>query len=310
MHRFRILVPVSFADQSDIVLKQAKTLAKQLNAMITCLHVIEKSGFTGGRHINREIEQKFRRESELKLASKVNRNLSGDEYISYELIVSSGGVHRKILEKASELNMDLIIMGRCDSKGGTKSRLGSNATKVIERSEIPVLTIRNSHAPTCQHILVPLDLSTPVSLQLAKAIEWAEMLNALVTVCAVIPPDGPGPQAAYKRRLIEIKKLFDQYDISCRVRLLIKEKQVVDEILSCSRKYHPNLMMLMTQEEAKVTALSLGSIADALLSKSEIPMLTVTPVIKKEPYPFRSLFGSINNPILNYDHKDHLIKTN
>jgi nucleotide-binding universal stress UspA family protein len=275
--------------------------------MITCLHVIENPGFISGKLFSREAEKKIRFESELKLASKVNKILSGDESVSFELIVTSGKVYRKIVEKASELDADLLIMGRSDATHHTKSFLGTNSTRVIERSNIPVLTLSNGKNQTFRHMLVPIDLSAPVTLQLAKAIEIAELLRASVTVCTILNPGWPKLEAAYRKRLIEIKKLFAQYDIFCRVKLIITEKKVVDGILSCYERYHPDMLFLMTQEESEIPELSIGSNAYRLICKSEIPVLTITPVLKTDLYPYKSLFGSINKPINWYDLNDHLV---
>lgn len=310
MHKCRILVPVSFGSQSDRALKQAKSIALQVNTKITCLHVIDHPALIGGTRFSREKDQKVRFEAELMLASKVDAILSGHDSVYYELIVTSGKVYRKILEKASELDADLIVMGRSDAVVGKKSHLGSNATKVIERSTIPVLTIQNSQSHSLRHMMVPLDLSAQVSLQLAKTIELAENFNAMVTVVTILYSGGPKLEAAYRKRLIEIKKLFAHYDIFCRVKLIISEKSAADHLLSCSLRYHPDLMVLMTQEESDVADLTIGSVANALMCKSEFPALTMTPIIPKQLYPFKSLFGSINDPISRYDLNDRLIMTN
>lgn len=300
MNTFKILVPISFGIQSDIALKQAKSIAQQMNAKITCLHVIQTPELFVRNLFSREMEPKALLKCEFELASKVNSILSGDDSVSFELMVTSGKIYQKILEKASELDIDMIIMGRSDASNRKKSSLGTNAARIIKRSDIPVLTIRNMEAHSYRHVLVPLDLSAPVSLQLAKVIELAELLNAMVTVCTILHSSKSELETVYRRRLINIEKLFTKYDISCRVKLIITEKRVVDEILSCSKRYKPNLLILMTQEEAEITDLSVGSVANELICKSEIPVLSLSPVLRKDRHPHRSLFGFIDKSINQY----------
>lgn len=278
--------------------------------MITCVHVISKPGIIGGNPFSRETEKKIRLETELKLASKVDAILSGHDTVLYELIVTSGKVYRKILDKASELDMDMIVMGRSDAVDGKNNRLGSNTTRVIERSTIPVLTVHNIQHKFFRQMMVPLDLSAQVSLQLAKTIELAEKLKAMVTVVTILHSGGPRLEAAYRKRLIEIKKLFAQYDIFCRVKLIISDRKVVDHLLSCSLKYHPDLLVLMTQEESNIADLAMGSVTKELVSKSEFPVLTMSPAVELGIYPYKSLFGSIKDPIDRYDLNDHVIMTN
>ena len=310
MHRFRILVPVSFGSQSDRALKQARSIALQVNSMITCVHVIDQSARIGGTVFSREKEQKVRLEAELNLASKVDAILSGHDSVLYELIVTSGKVYRKILEKATELDTDLIIMGRFDANGRNKHYLGPNVKRIIERSAVPVLTIQDTQYHPFRHMMVALDLSAPVSLQLAKTIELAEKLKATVTAVSILYPGGSRLEEAYNKRLLEIKDLFAQYDIFCRIKLIISDKKVSDQLLSCSLRQHPDMLVLMTQEESDTADLAIGSVANELVCRAEFPVLTMTPVIHKELYPFRSLFGSINDPIDRYDLNNQVKMTN
>jgi nucleotide-binding universal stress UspA family protein len=147
MHRYRILVPVSLGSPSDLALKHAGILAQKSNGMITCLHVIEHPGVKQANFQTREIERKIRRQVELQLASKVTTVLEGIDDISFELIVTSGKVHQKVLEKAVELDVDLIVMGRSDSNDREHQLIGKNAKKVLERSMVPVLTVTPDDMP-------------------------------------------------------------------------------------------------------------------------------------------------------------------
>jgi nucleotide-binding universal stress UspA family protein len=307
MQKWRILVPVSFGPQSDAALKYARKASQQTNGMITCLYVIEKPGFITGKFISREIEQRIRREAEVQLAAKVNRIYKNEEGLSFELIVTSGKVHRKILEKAAELQVNEIIMGRSDSPDLTKDLLGSNASHVIARSAVPVLTLRGSKFIANSHILLPLDLSNPVSLKIAKAIEIASLQQSRITICAVLNPDWAILELAYRERLKEIKKLVASYDIECRVQLIISRKPVPDEILSLSGRVGAGQIIIMTQVESGTTDMFIGSTVREVVKRSEIPVLSLTPNIQTGLYPYKSLFGNINDPITWYDLNDHLI---
>lgn len=309
MHRFRILVPVSFGAQSDIALKQAKGMALQLNAMITCLHVIEQAGIMSSKLFTKKMEQNIRLESEIKLASKVEGILSGNKGLSFELIVTSGKVYRKILEKSTEMDIDLIIMGRSDTADSTKPLLGSNASKVIERSDIPVLTIKGMENISNRHVLVPLDLSAPVGLQLSKTIEIAKLLNAIVTIFTILHSSDISLEASYRGRLLEIKKLFSHYGIFCRAKLMFTERKVADKIISCLARYHADLLVLMTQNESGIAELSLGTVANELICKSEIPVLSLTPVIQEAAFPYNSISENICSSLKHCDPNDQLIPT-
>ena len=309
MHRFRILVPVSFGIQSDIALKQAKILAQQANAMISCLHIIEKPGLISGKLVSRGMEKKARLECEVKLATKVERILSGDSSVSYELIVSSGKVYWKILEKASELEIDLILMGRSDVSGSSTHLLGSNTAAVLERSEIPVLTVRNKEPHSFRHVFIPLDFSASFGIPLTKAIGMAEKLKAIVTVCIILHPGDSRLKDAYRSRLIRIKKLFTNSGIFCRAKLVITEKRAVDVILSNMDQYHPDILILMRQAESEFKRISVGSLAKELIVRSDFPVLTIAPDAYEEDSSLSALLEDMDHPIGQHDPNDSLIPT-
>ena len=70
------------------------------------------------------------------------------------------------------------------------------------------------------------------------------------------------------------------------------------------------MLVIMTQRESDTADLAIGSVARELMCRTEFPVLSMTPVIHKENYPFSSLFGCINDPINLYDLNDQLIITN
>lgn len=308
MPKSKILVPAAFGLQSDAALAYAKTIAKGLNQMISCLYVIEKPGFVTSKFISRDLELKIRREAELQLSSRVNRLFPEEEKTAFELIVSSGKVHRKILEKASELQAGMIIMGRSDGSDLTRKYLGSNAGHVVAKASVPVVTVRSSRFSSLDHLLLPLDLSGPVTIQIAKAIELLQQLPWKVTVCSILHPVRTDLEMLYRERLKEIKQLFGDYEIDCRVQLVVSAKTVSAEILATAKKVHAGQIMLMTRGEEDHNDLFIGSTAGEVIKKSDFPVLSLTPGIHTSLYPYRSLFGNIHNPIGGLDVKEHPIK--
>jgi hypothetical protein len=66
----------------------------------------------------------------------------------------------------------------------------------------------------------------------------------------------------------------------------------------------------MTQKESEIEELSIGSVANELIYKSETPVLTITPIMQREFYPYSMLSEYISNPISQFDPDDQLIPTN
>jgi nucleotide-binding universal stress UspA family protein len=306
MHNFRILVPVSFSPQSDAALKQARLLAGQINTMITCLHVIEKTGKMTGKPVRREAERKFRRETEVLLSSRVHQIMDDNKDASFELIVTEGKAHRKILEKAAELNVRMIVMGRSDSEDPARRRLGSSAKKVVAASPVPVLTLQTYRTTPCRHITLPLDLTDRVTTKIVKSLELAELLDAQVTVYTIVDRYDAVLKHKSEERLQLINDLFADYEICCNTGYLEARGALSGEITGYAENIGADLIIVMTRGESNHTDMSLSSTAMEVIRKSDMPVISITPGVHTGPYPFKTIFGDVNIPLVR-SQEDHLI---
>jgi len=305
MHDFRILVPLSFSPQSDAALKQARQLAGQINAMITCLHVIEKEGKRTGKPVSREAERKIRRETEVLLSSRVHQIMDDNKDASFELIITDGKAHRKILEKAAELNARMIVMGRSDSSDPGMWQLGSNAEKVVAASPVPVFTLQTYRTAPCRHIALPVDLTDKVTTKIVKSLEMAELLEAQVTVYTFTDrPDAVLKQES-EERLKLINDLFTDYKIYCKTGYQEAHEALSEEITAFARNIGADLIVIMTRRESNHNDMSVSSTAMEVIRKSDMPVVSITPGVHTGPYPFKALFGNVNIPLVR-DHKDKL----
>jgi len=62
----------------------------------------------------------------------------------------------------------------------------------------------------------------------------------------------------------------------------VSGKNVVDEILRVAKRIEADLIMIMTQQEVGFTDLFISSAAQEIINNSEIPVLSIRPVPKKD----------------------------
>jgi nucleotide-binding universal stress UspA family protein len=300
MNRKKILVPVNFSLQSDAALKMAIKLSGPMHGMITCLHIIEDPGYIIGGFISREVGDRIRREAEQRLSVVANRIID-DKKIPFEIIVTSGKVHRKILEKAVDLNASLIIMGRSDSRDTNRNAIGSNAIKVITSAGVPVITISGTRFPEQMNMLLPLDLSKPVGSKLAKALEIARLLNAKVSVLTVLGTLQAGLEQTCRQKLEEIKRFLDQQGIISAAELVMSDNAVPKEIISYASANKTGMIMVMTQQERNITDFFIGSTAQEIMNKSDLPVLSIIPEDQGREPPESSSMGNLIDPLSFYN---------
>ena len=279
MTRRRILVPIDLDAQSDSALDFARNIATRLNAMISCMYVIEEQKLRTNNPKNREAKLEQRRDVEIRLSEKVNSILS-EAKTPFELIITHGKVHEKILEKSMDLNAQLIIMSRSNTGDIGKKRIGSITKHIITKSQIPVITIGRYKIVNRENIIVPLDVFKPIGSQVIFAIDTAMLLGAAVTVISVIEKEMLSLRPVYLKRLKEIRKLLRDIKIDCNSHLLTTRNTVPEEILSFSRKLDSAMILLMTSNEIKANGSSIGSVAKGIIAESELPVQCINPNCK------------------------------
>ncbi len=144
----RILVPVDFSRESAKAMRYAVTLARQFDASITLVHVVEPSYAPDEMQATSSLRPESDRERVAKAKAKlalIGQRILGPCRI-VETVIRSGLAFFEITEAAKALATDLIVVGTHGYAGVTRSVMGSTAEKVIRHAPCPVLVVRpNEH---------------------------------------------------------------------------------------------------------------------------------------------------------------------
>lgn len=138
-----ILAPIDFSDYSKNALKYAAEFAKEFNAKLYLIYVVEPmiypADFSMGQIAipSTDIDLHARAEEELKnLAKSINSGLK------VETMIKTGKPFVEIIETAKEKDIDLIIIATHGHTGVEHLLFGSTAEKVVRKAPCPVLTLR------------------------------------------------------------------------------------------------------------------------------------------------------------------------
>ena len=135
----RILVPVDFSDLSKGAIKIAVCLAKQYDAKITLLHVVQLSGATSietgtAAYEVMDLAQKYLDQ----IAVEIPATLVGQKVVCF----SGEGVSQKIVEMAGEVSSDLIVLATHAHGFIKRLLLGSTVERINRHAPCPVLVVR------------------------------------------------------------------------------------------------------------------------------------------------------------------------
>lgn len=279
-----LLVALDFNDASLVAMKQSYNLARLLNYEIILLNVLEQQSFAGGlftaeqdKQISAEINQKLEN-----AASDISR----DTGITVTPLSRKGKVHSTILKTAEEYNSQFIFMGTNDAeKAGIldKNQLGSNTSKVIRQSKVPVISINGAHHyDGCRSILLPLDLTKDTRQKVTHAIRIARLFGSTIKVISVLwSKNDLEIKVQLERQMKQVTKFIQDANLACESQFLVIEggqKALVPAILDFADKEGDiDLIMIMTQQENRLVEFFIGSAAQQIIRQSKIPVMSIIP---------------------------------
>lgn len=281
-----ILVPLGFSEQSKIALKQAENFAKIIGAEITLLSVVEESGMF--RRLFGDDEEKLyeiKKDIQVKLdeLAKESQDRTG---IIVNAIVSRGKVYDKIVETAEMMNASYIIMGtEGEPRDFSRKLMGSNAYRVVTTAKTPVITIKGKkHRSHCNNIILPLDMEKETKEKVSYAIDLAKKWGATVKVVSVTVGRDEEVKAQMLMNLNQVEEILTSNGVKCKTETIRghKRETLAEAVMNYAEKEDGDLIMIMTQQELDFTTNFLGSSAQAIIYKSEIPVMCIRPSSRGE----------------------------
>lgn len=144
-HIKRILHATDFSPASEPALEEAIDLAKQNDAELLVVHVIEPVRYVAGEEFGgpelyvrlEEITDQNAQASMKKLIEKVDKLK-----VKVKSLLLKGVAHEQIVSAAETRKADMIVIGTHGRTGFSKLFMGSVAGRVISTALCPVLTVR------------------------------------------------------------------------------------------------------------------------------------------------------------------------
>ncbi len=187
-----ILFPTDFSESSDQAFEHALFLAREHDATLEILHVIQLA--PGYPHLGVPTMATMKETDVKKLIQEQIDRISDSGNVDLKTTIKEApAIGRSIVEYSEEQDVDLIVIGTHGRQGVRRFFLGSEAEEVLRGAERPVLAVRKQDEPfpatPLRRVLVPVDLSERSIAALAHAQEIAAMYGAQLDVIHVVDPD-------------------------------------------------------------------------------------------------------------------------
>jgi nucleotide-binding universal stress UspA family protein len=291
----RLLCPVDLSDVSRHALGHAALIARWYGARIEVLHVcnpivIPSADFTivgtGPAQVLTDEEIKEARE-------QVLAHLASAGPIDADVLVESGRAATRILERATSLPADLIVIGTHGASGFEHLVLGSVTEKVLRQATCPVLTVpprsRSSSKLPYKRLLCPIDLSASSLTALAFAFSLAQEGDAALTILHVFEwPADDEPIAARPFSVPEYRRererdasaklgelVPDSVRQWCQPRTRLSHGKAYGEILSVAAEEASDLIVMGVHGRNALDLMLFGSTTNQVVRRATCPVLTV-----------------------------------
>ncbi|HTR82032.1 MAG TPA: universal stress protein [Bacteroidota bacterium] len=141
----KILVPIDFSDYSKKALHYAVPFAKQFNAKISLLYVVEPTvypaDFSFGQIGMPNVENELRVKGEQELQELITNEIKGA--VPADAFVKVGLPFVEVVSFAKDENIELIIVATHGHTGVEHVLFGSTAEKIVRKAPCPVLVVRS-----------------------------------------------------------------------------------------------------------------------------------------------------------------------
>jgi len=274
----KILVPTDFSQTAGNALDQAIQIAKVNKASIKLLHVITPVYVTtsnsliagGGDAFYRKL--KSNASDELKKMAKQIKKIS-NVVVDYK--AKFGAVDDVICSMAEQEKFDIIVMGTHGTSGVKEFFAGSNAYKVVNHSDCPVLTIQKKGGKQgLKNIVLPIRLEITSRQKVDYAIQIARMFDSTIFIAGYTDDKNKSKQFKVKQYVAQVEKYLDKQNIKYKS-ICIFADNFTKEILTHAKKNKADLIMVMKKHDFSLDQVVKGAYSEQFVNHSTIPVLSV-----------------------------------
>jgi len=273
----KILVPTDFSETAGNALSQAIYMAKLNKAAIKLIHVVVPIYITSPNSsvpssdifYTTIIDQS--NEGLKKIAAEIaETNAIG---VSYE--VKLGNISDEICNIAEKEKFDIIIMGTHGTSGVREFFAGSNAYKVVNHAECPVLTIQKKPSKqSFKNIILPIRLEITSRQKVDFAIEMARLFDSTIFITGFTDDKNESKQFKVKQYVEQVEKYLTKLNVKYKSTSIFADN-FTKEILDYAEKNKADLIVVMKKHDFSLNQLVNGVYSEQFVNHSAIPILSI-----------------------------------
>lgn len=271
----KILVPIDFSEQAEHALKVAASIAKRINCDLHLLHmlelptdIIDPSNF--GNASNSPTSLLYMKRAQEKFEKLMKRFYLRDIKVSRSVYFHD--TFEGIIEESIKEKVDLIVMGSKGVSGFNEILVGSNTEKVVRRSEIPVMVIKNEIEDfKIDNIIFASNFNIENKKTFPKIVNFAKIFNAKVHLLKVNTVQKFEPTIKTHLKIREFIKGYNEEEFTINIH---NDDSIEMGILNFGKFIEADLIVLNTHGRRGLLHFFSGSITEDIANHAVRPVLT------------------------------------
>jgi nucleotide-binding universal stress UspA family protein len=267
-----ILVPFDFSAASMNALKTAFNVSIKSPTTIHVLHSIHlpeahDNAITPVTIWEASFLDELKNKTEKDFHGVIDKFKKEGPKLVYQL--RNGSVAETILNYIREQNIDMVIIGS-HGKGNDTYFLGSNTQRIVRRSTVPVLVIKDEMKGVVKRITFPIDFTDRAEDGLLEEVTALQnFFNAQLDIVFINTPDSFSSDPVTHEMLYA---LVQRYDIKNYTLNIHNHFTVEEGILSFSRMNDADMIALGTHGRRGINHIISGSITENVSKDASIPV--------------------------------------
>lgn len=270
-----LLLSTDGSEFSEGATREAIRLARMCSCKLYVLYVVETN--PEFEAFAPEIVEKAEIQAREHLVSVKER--AGGEGVECEAIVHHGEEpYRFIVDEASRIRVDLIVMGRRGRTGIRRLLMGSVTERTIGLSPMNVLIVPRDARIEFKSIVVATDASKYSKAVVDKAIRLTKITGARLHVVTVTRPDATPERIKESEDALKVIQMISRREGIKAVAKHLRNKphgKIHEAILGYARKNKADLVIIGPHGRTGIKRLIMGSVAGRVIGHSACAVLVV-----------------------------------
>lgn len=190
--------------------------------------------------------------------------------------ILNGRVSSAIADLAKETLSPLIVVGTNGASGYEKYIVGSQASRIVQDSPCPVLTMRQgfNYDKQLERIVVPIRVNANSRQKVPPAATMARIFGSKVCILGLL--DLREEESALRTYMAQSTDYLKRegVDYECELRTY---SSYSDTVLEYADEIKADLVVINTEQDRVISQLFLGTNAQQVVHKSQIPVLCIHP---------------------------------